>query len=55
MTDQEALAALKTIIAEEDKDWEEIHVKADRLLCSLLEREYPNLIREYQALTKWYS
>ena len=55
MNDHGALAALEKILVEEHGDWEEAHVRADALLCKLLEDKYPELIKKYKSLTKWYS
>ena len=53
--EQEALAVFKALVDNNDKDWEVIHMEADQLLCSLLEDKYPQLVKEYKALTKWYA
>ena len=55
MNEQEALAVFKAIIDNNEKDWEVIHYMADKLLLQLLEEKYPNLVREFTALTKWYA
>jgi len=55
MSEEEALEELKAILDNNDRDWEYIHIKADQLLCSLLEDKYPQLVKEYKALTKWYA
>jgi len=55
MNEQEALVVLKAICDDNEKDWEVIHIEADKLLLQLLEEKYPNLVREFTALTKWYA
>lgn len=32
-----------------------MHIEADELLCTLLEKDYPNLVAQYKALPKWYA
>jgi hypothetical protein len=53
--DQEAVSALRKIVRDNDKDWEVIHMEADKLLCSLLEDKYPQLVKEFKSLNKWYA
>ncbi len=53
--DQEAVSALRKIVRDNDKDWEVIHMEADNLLCSLLEDKYPQLVKEFKSLNKWYA
>ena len=53
--EQGALEALRKIVRDNDKDWEVIHMEADELLCSLLEDKYPQLVKEFKALPKWYA
>lgn len=55
MNEQQALEQLKAICDEHKGDIESVHLYADRLLCKLLEAEYPNLVKEYKALPKWYA
>jgi len=53
--DQEAVSALRKIVRDNEKDWEVIHMEADELLCSLLEDKYPQLVKEFKSLNKWYA
>lgn len=53
--EQGALEALRKIVRDNDKDWEVIHMEADELLCSLLEDKYPQLVKEFKSLNKWYA
>ena len=53
--EQGALEALRKIVRDNDKDWEVIHMEADDLLCSLLEDKYPQLVKEFKSLNKWYA
>ena len=55
MNEQEALAVFKALVDDNDTDWEVIHIEADKLLCALLEKDYPNLVAQYKALPKWYA
>ena len=53
--EQEALAVFKALVDNNDKDWEVIHMEADQLLCSLLEDKYPQLVKDFKSLNKWYA
>lgn len=53
--EQGALEALRKIVRDNDKDGEGIHMEADELLCSLLEDKYPQLVKEFKSLNKWYA
>jgi len=55
MNEQEALAVFKALVDDNEKDWEVIHMEADELLCSLLEDKYPQLVKEFKSLNKWYA
>jgi hypothetical protein len=55
MNEQEALEELKEICDEFKGDTEEIHYYADKLLCRLLKDKYPNLVKEFKLLHKWYA
>lgn len=55
MNEQQALEQLKAIFNEHRGDIESVHFYANRLLCKLLEAKYPNLVKEYKAITKWYA
>ena len=53
--EQGALEALKEICERNGGDIEVMHMEADELLCSLLEDKYPQLVKEFKALPKWYA
>jgi hypothetical protein len=55
MNEQQALEELKALCDEHKGDIEYMHIDADKLLCKLLEAEYPNLVAQYKALPKWYA
>jgi hypothetical protein len=55
MNEQQALEELKELCERNIGDTECIHLYADILLCKLLEENYPNLVKEYKALPKWYA
>ena len=54
-SEQEALEALKELCERSRGDIEDMHYEADALLCTLLEKDYPNLVAQYIALPKWYA
>ena len=55
MNEQEALTVLKEICIRSRGDVEYVHIEADDLLCTLLEKDYPNLVEEFRSLHKWYA
>ena len=55
MNEQEALEELKEICDEFKDDREIMHIEADQLLCRLLKDKYPNLVKEFNLLYKWYA
>ena len=55
MNEQEALSVLKEICIRSRGDVEYVHIEADDLLCTLLEKDYPNLVEEFRSLHKWYA
>ena len=55
MNEQEALKTFWAICDEFEGDWDERHYYADKLLCTLLKKDYPNLVEEFKAMNKWYA
>jgi hypothetical protein len=55
MNEQEALEILKEICETNVGDIESMHYYADNLLLSLLEEKYPTLVKQFEALPKWYA
>lgn len=55
MSEQEALERFKELHINNEGDTEYLHWAADDLLCDLLEDKYPELIKQYKALPKWYA
>lgn len=55
MNEQQALDELNEITHHWEGDPEMMHLEADRLLCSLLEGEYPELVKQFKALHKYYG
>ena len=55
MNEQQALAVLKELCERNIGDTEMIHWEADKLLCALLEKDYPNLVAQYKTLPKRYA
>lgn len=53
--EERALAVLKEICERSREDIEVMHIEADELLCSLLEDKYPQLVKEFKSLPKWYA
>jgi hypothetical protein len=53
--EQQALNDLKALCDNNLGDMEYLHWAADELLCSLLEGEYPELVKQFKALPKWYA
>lgn len=53
--EQQALKELKDICDSNEGDIEMVHWEADNLLCELLEADYPELVKQYKALPKWYA
>ena len=54
-SEEVALIVLKQICDDNREDLEVIHIEADKLLCALLEEKYPNLVKKFIELPKWYA
>lgn len=54
-SEEVALIVLKQICDTNREDLEVIHFEADKLLCALLEEKYPNLVKKFIELPKWYA
>ena len=54
-SEEVALIVLKQICDDNREDLEVIHFEADKLLCALLEEKYPNLVKKFIELPKWYA
>ena len=59
MTEQEAIDQLTKIYDRQDtpeRDLEEDHAEADRVLCALLESlGYSKVVHAWQVVEKWYG
>ena len=61
MTKEEAIEKLKQILESEKElyiDAEDMHIAADRVLCSLIETMIPDskeLLELYYSVPKWYA
>lgn len=56
MTPAEAAQKMREIASIKDRDSEAAHAQADELLCKLLRQSgFEDLVKEFEAMTKWYA